>query len=132
VTQPYILEKPHSSFDQKEIMDFIFSSEERSNFDQALLLANRPVYLYWDKIKYKNFLIKAPIEKTWAAIKFMRWLKSSPTVIKAENTGNYRWYPLLPGLEEFLHKMDLNTGGHLSLTRREIDKKNKMQFISRE
>jgi len=131
MTQPYILEKPHSSFDQKEIMDFIYSSEERSNFDHALLLANHPVYLYWDKIKYKNFSIKAPIEKIWAAIKLMRWLKSSPTVIKTESTGIFRWYPLLPGLEEFLHKMDLNTGGHLSLTSREIDKKSKMQFISR-
>jgi len=75
--------------------------------------------------------LTAPVEKTWAAIKFIRFLKSSPTVIKAENLKYFRWYPLLPDLDEFLHTIDLNTGGYLWLTGKEIDETSKMQFIAR-
>ncbi|MCK4881875.1 MAG: Fic family protein [Candidatus Omnitrophica bacterium] len=131
MNQLYILEKSKGSFSHKELMDFIHEPESRNDFNKVLLLTTYPVYLYWDKVKYKKFSIDASIEKVWGAIKFMRWLKSSSTVIKTEKAKNFQWYPLLPSLEEFLHTIDLNTGGHLSLTGREIDKKSRMQFISR-
>ena len=131
MSQPYILEKPDISiFDQKEIFDYIFE-KEKNNFDQILFEASHPSYAYWDRIKYKKFSSNAPIEKIWAAIKFCRWLKSSPTVIMNEDGKFFRWYTHLPKLEEFIHKIDLNTGGHLSLSGSDIDEKNKMKFISR-
>ena len=128
MSQPYVLEKPDiSSFDQKEILDFVF----QDYFEQIFFTTSYPVYLYWDTIKYKKLPSNSPVEKIWAAIKFFRWIKSSPTIIQAENNQPFRWYPQLPGIEEFLHQIDLNTGGHLSLHSSDIDEKSKMKFVSR-
>ncbi len=132
MSKKYILEKPDtSSFKQKDIIDLALSSEDQDDFDKIFFDTSHPEYLFWDTIKYKKFSSKHPIEKIWAAIKLMRWMKSSPTIIKAETYKSFRWLPLLPNLEKFLHEMDLNTGGHLSLSGFNVDKKTEMKFISR-
>ena len=128
----YTLEKPDiSHFDNKEIIDFAFSANSDNNFEQIFFNSCHPSYLYWDKIKYKKFKSPDSIEKIWAAIKFVRKIRSSKTTIKAENNLYFRWYPQLPSLEKFIHQIDLNTGGYLSVQGSSIDEKSKMKFISR-
>ncbi len=130
--QRYLLEKPNvSSFEEKDFLNLEFIADSDENFGKILLATSYPLYLYWDKVKYKKFTSKEPIEKIWAAIKFFRNFQSSPTEIKAENGESFRWVHQLPGLEEFLHKIDLNTGGHLASQGVGIDEKSKMKFISR-
>lgn len=135
MSQLYILEKPDISiFDQKEILDLILQEKNQKYFQQIFFNTSYPIYLCWDAIKYKNFSSEFPLEKIWAAIKIFRRLNYSPTIIKAENNNFFnlfQWYPRLSGIEEFLHQMDLNTGGHLSLRSYDLDEKSKMKFISR-
>jgi Fic family protein len=118
------IEKPNyialatTSFESLEKEDWIkqFSNKE---------------YLYWDKIKYK--LIGSDEElklKVWSIIKTYRKWKSISTNIKSEN-GHYFTYLETSYFKEFLHKMDLNTGGNFLGLENTFDNKKKYQFMYR-
>ncbi len=123
----YLLEKPDITFSFGSVeLDFLMND---NNFEQLFSVALHSPYLYWDKIKYKKFKNQEPIEKIWAAIKYIRKMNSVQTEIKAETGSYFHWNPKLRGLEKFFHEMDLNTGGVLTSHKDAIADKNK--YISR-
>ena len=76
--------------------------------------ANHPVYLYWDKVRYKH-PPEMTAEEFWALLKILR--QYSPgrtrTEVRDEAGSYFSWQPLR-GLDHFLHKVDLNLGGILA------------------
>jgi Fic family protein len=78
--------------------------------------ANHPEYLYWDKVRY----IHPPnlkAEEFWAVLKFLRRFSPSRTItpVKDEEGNTFTWQPL-PGMDHFLHQVDMNLGGVLEST----------------
>lgn len=122
------IEKPNiSRIDGEKLFKRIFHDPD------IIKLANdtfEPVYLYWDKIKHKNLPKGIMREEFWAIIKIIRKLQSSKTTIKDENGKYFTWLKL-PGLEQFLHQIDLNTGGNLPVFAKDIDERDKYKMISR-
>ena len=103
----------------------------RNNFDTFILNANYPEYIYWDRLKYKTIPEGLTKEEFWQLVKFFRRAQSNETVIKDEKTDkNFLWMKL-PHLEEFLHNVDLNTGGNLFSFVNDVDSSNRNRFISR-
>lgn len=92
-----------------------------------------PEYLYWDKVKYKEMLKQYAPETAWAAIKFMRSsaLHRQKSVISDENGQKFSWLDALPWYNEFLHEIDMNLGGALLGLARDLDEREKRQFITR-
>lgn len=122
------LEKPDiSKIDIKKVF-----SEIDLETDIILLIqrTSQPSYIYWDKFKYKKISEKYSHEELWAVIKMLRRIQSMKSVIKAEN-GEYFTRFSLSTLDEFFHEIDLNTGGNLFSSVKDIDEKNKFKFISR-
>ncbi|MFC1617550.1 Fic family protein, partial [Candidatus Margulisiibacteriota bacterium] len=88
-----------------------------------------PVYLYWDKIKYKAPPDLQP-ENFWAAIKLWRKMQFSPSIIKTESEDIFTWIKL-SHYDQILHELDLNTGGSLLAFTKDLNDTKKYQFISR-
>jgi len=92
-----------------------------------------PEYLYWDKIKYKELSDKYKPEVAWAAIKFLRKnaFHRQESVIVNEKGIKFSWLDSLPWFNEFLHEIDMNLGGALLGLARDLDEREKRQFITR-
>ncbi|MFH0940763.1 MAG: helix-turn-helix domain-containing protein [Candidatus Omnitrophota bacterium] len=105
------LEKPDTSKIKKErILQAL--AEKINSIPFLIQKTSQPVYVYWDKLKYKKLLEDFSSEELWMCTKFIRRVQSSKSVIKSESGDFFTWFPL-PGLEEFFHQIDLNTGGNL-------------------
>lgn len=88
-------------------------------------------YLYWDNIRFKKPSPEGiSKEELWRVVKFLRGLQSKKTLIKSENGKYFSWIKL-PYYEEFLHEIDMNTGGELFTEKAEVDRNNKQKLISR-
>ena len=126
----YKLEKPNlSKIDKNKIIKLLFNRNNQS-ISGLLDKSFSPIYLYWDKIKYKTLPKNISNEEFWYAIKFIRRAQLTETVIKNENGGYFEWLKL-PDSEQFLHEADLDTGGSLLGFTKSIDEKTKYKFISR-
>ena len=90
----------------------------------------QPMYLYWDKIKYKQLPKGISPEEFWVSVKFTRKNLAIKSEIKSENGKYFTWIRLL-GTEEFFHKIDLNTGGSFFTIKENVDEKNKQKLIFR-
>ena len=120
----YFLEKPEiKEPEAKKMMEIL---ENRTLLRKAFY----PVYLYWDRIKYKNMPKGITREEYWATIKTFRRVESNKTIIKNNKREHFKWMKL-DHYEAFFHEIDLNTGGNLSTFKRDINDNDKYQFISR-
>ncbi len=125
------LEKPDlSKFELKDIISKVF--DDRLNVKDWVYKSSYPEYLYWDKVKHIKFdADQLSQEEVWYTIKTLRALQSFKTPIKSEDGKFFTWNNDIPGLEEFFHELDLNTGGSLFSFTNDIDEKNKNMFITR-
>ncbi|KKR70186.1 MAG: hypothetical protein UU14_C0055G0008 [Candidatus Roizmanbacteria bacterium GW2011_GWB1_40_7] len=128
----YKIEKSNISNLSSDKLSNLLSSflEKGSEIEQLYQKTYQPNYLYWDEIKYKKLPSDITSAEFWQFVKFIRRAQSTKTSIKSEN-GKYFTWLRLPGLEEFLHEIDLNMGGHLSTFIGNIDEANKQKFIVR-
>jgi len=126
----YKLEKPDLSKINRNKAIELFLNKEKPDFLDLFNKSFSPIYLYWDKIKYKTLPKNFSNEEFWLAIKFIRQAQYLKTVIKNENGDYFKWLKL-PDLEQFFHEADLNTGGSLFGFTKLIDEKKKYKFISR-
>ena len=92
-----------------------------------------PEYLYWDKIKYKELSDEYKPEIAWAAIKFLRKnaVHRQESIILSEKGIKFSWLDSLPWFNEFFHEIDMNLGGALLGLARDLDEREKRQFITR-
>lgn len=128
----YKLEKPKpENLSHAKFSSFMSSFSEKDSWLKKLYQGTwQPVYLYWDKIKYKKLPEGLTSTEFWQFVKLIRKVQSTQTIIKDENDKYFTWIKL-PNLEEFLHEIDLNTGGQISTFIGDIDEANKQKFIMR-
>lgn len=129
----YKLKKPNLDKIKKEELSKALLNQENNGIFEFIKKINEPDYLYWDKIQYKKPLPKdIEPEILWMIIKFIRQSSFLSTPIKDTNNQQFQWYKL-PSYESFFHDLDLNLGGKLATSKKEIDikNKNKQKFISR-
>lgn len=89
-------------------------------------------YKYWDEIKYHTGVAGVSKHELWSLIKWRRRFGSRAlTPIRALNSNYFSWNKELQGLEEFLHKVDLDMGGNLLAFGKDIDEKIKFRFITK-
>jgi len=125
----YFLEKPDfEKIDKEKIYKKLERSGEK--FTQFLQSVNEPKYLYWDEIKYKQIPEPLFAEEAWYLVKQFRTYLSRATIIKTEK-GNYFKWIRLPYVDEFLHKIDISSGGQIFASMDVISESNKQKFISR-
>lgn len=128
MSQIYKIEKPNlSGINANELFTRMFQGEDIAKIS---LKASCPVYLAWNRFKYLKLSDNFSQEELWTVVKFMRKIQSRKSVIKNENGEYFTWLNL-PGVEQFFHEVDLNTGGRLFTSVKDIDEKNKFKFISR-
>jgi len=124
----YRIEKPDLS--KINITELIPRIIEKEDISKLVWKTSFPAYVAWNKFKYFKPSDNFSLEELWAGVKFIRKLQSQKSVIKNENGEYFNWFNL-PGLEQFFHEVDLNTGGNLSAFVKDIDERNKFKFISR-
>lgn len=126
----FSLIKPDLSKINKEKIQKLLDSPPKDDMHRAVQDTFRP-YIYWDKIQYKKIPDNITPEEFWYLVKTIRRYTRVGTVIKDEDGNPFTWMSNLPGLEEFFHNMDFDTGGYLKLSITDLGEKKKMQFISR-
>ncbi len=106
----YILAKPDfSKIDTKKITLKLKEIEDfREYFDKA----NTPKYLYWDTLRYKAPFDDLLPEETWFLVRQFRDIFARETYIASESKAKFRWLRL-SNIDEFLHIIDMYTGGKL-------------------
>lgn len=125
----YFLEKPDlGRVDRGKIFEKLEGLGNK--FTEFLQVINEPRYLYWDEMKYKQMLEGLTPEETWFLIRQFRNAVSRTTPVKAEKKDYFRWIRL-PYVDEFLHKIDISSGGQIFTTMDALSESNKQKFISR-
>ncbi len=128
----YKIEKPKIPLTyDNEFVELFSLYQQKADIAKLYQETLEPHYLYWDKIKYKsNLPSTSKKESFWNLVKFIRKTQSIETIISDESGKTFTWIRL-PRLEEFLHRVDLNTGGNLFAFAGDIDDQTKYKFISR-
>ncbi len=129
----YKLKKPISNKKRSEIISLLFSDNliETAEIWKFNKKVSEDEYLYWDKVQYKEPVPKGVIkEDLWFIIKFLRQTKTNKTIIKDIN-GNYFTWSKLKYFEEFLHRIDLNTGGEIFIGSADAQKIQKQKLVTR-
>lgn len=124
------LEKPNiKGLAMEEIVKFLENEAGKNTIGKSFF----PEYLYWDKVKYKEIPKQYTPEVAWAAIKFIRnnALHRQISVILNEDGQRFSWLDALSWYNEFLHEIDMNLGGALLGLARDLDEREKRQFITR-
>lgn len=123
------LEKPDlSKIDRSKIFEKIENLQEE--FVQFLQKANEPRYLYWDEVKYREIPKDLTPEEAWFLIRQYRTIVARPTPIRTEKGYRFKWFRL-PYVDEFLHKIDVSSGGQIFVSMDVLSGSNKQKFISR-
>lgn len=123
------LEKPNlDALDKAAILKKY--TENTSDMFKYIFDVSEPEYLYWDKVKYKQTPPGLTHEEFWYLVKQIRKLSWRPTIIKAEDENFFSWLRLTY-TDEYLHKIDMHTGGRLFATHEEIKDENKQKFLAR-
>jgi Fic family protein len=75
-----------------------------------------PKYLFWDKVRFLPRPEGMTAEEFWAVVKMLRGLAvHGAPIVRDETDKPFTWLRL-PGLDEFLHTIDLELGGTLAST----------------
>ena len=93
-----------------------------------------PDYLCWDKVKYnKHIPADMTQEEAWALVKYARnnLMFKYESVIHNEKGKNFSWLYNFPKFEQFFHEIDLDLGGNLLATKKDIDDQLRHKFIAR-
>lgn len=99
-------------------------------FTQFLQSVNEPRYLYWNEVKYKQIPTNLNSEEAWYLIKQFRTYISRATPIKSEKGDYFKWIRF-PYVDEFLHRIDISSGGQVFAPMDVLSVSNKQKFISR-
>ena len=125
----YFLEKPNlEKVDRSKIFDKLEGLGNK--FTEFLQVINEPHYLYWEEMKYKQMPEGLTPEEAWFLLRQFRNAVSRTTPIKTEKKDYFRWIRL-PYVDEFLHKIDISSGGQIFTTMDALSESNKQKFISR-
>jgi len=127
--EEYKLEKPDLNTIDKASVLRKFTENQRK-YIPFILNASEPEYLYWDKLKHKTIPDDLKREEFWYLIRQIRQLSSRPTSIKAENGDFFTWLRLTY-TDEFLHKIDVHTGGQIFAPYEAIKEESRQKFIAR-
>lgn len=127
------LKKPNTpKNNSKKNLDLILKYlSDQENIGKYIEKSNTPEYLYWDTVKHKSIPKNMSAEDFWGVLKFSRKIQSIPTIIKDEKSNNYFSWIKLSNLEEFLHNVDLNTGGSLFSFAKDTKESDRNKFVSR-
>jgi len=101
-----------------------------AKYRKLLEKANEPSYLYWDKFQYKVQDDILSLEELWYLIRQFRNISSTEIPIKSESGEFYKWLRL-PSTEEYLHEIDMLSGGQLLSYPNVISRSNQQAFINR-
>ena len=129
----YKIEKPPlEKLNQEKLFElFVAYQDNKDGLASQYQATIEPEYLYWDKIRFKSGIPpNVKMEEFWHLVKFIRRAQSVETVLTAESGQKFSWLRL-PGLERFLHEVDLNMGGNLFALSDGVDDTNRYKFISR-
>lgn len=125
----YYLERPDlGKVDKGKVFEKLDSLGDE--FAQFLQSINEPKYLYWDEMRYKTVPDRLTHEETWFLIRQFRTVVSRSTPIKTVKGEYFKWMRL-PYVDEFLHKIDISSGGQIFTTMDVLSEANKQKFISR-
>ncbi|MEK7498815.1 MAG: Fic family protein [Patescibacteria group bacterium] len=105
------IEKPDiSGVADKELNDLLSNDDVRKLVQKSLA-----PYSHWEKIKHWEAPSGIKPIEIWATIKFIRnkVLDRKESVVKDEKENPFTWTSWLPGLEKFLHEVDMKLGGNL-------------------
>lgn len=101
-----------------------------SELNKYIKDSNEPEYLCWDKVKYKSKPSELTYPEYWSVLKQIRQFLSRPTPIKAGNGDFFSWVRT-PNVDEYLHKIDMYTGGQVFAPYEAIMGQTKQKFVSR-
>lgn len=122
------VEKPDlSTIKSADVLNKLVSSKDVNAYIKN---ANEPDYLYWDKLKYKIPPPNFTALEYWFAVKQIRQILSIKTPIKAED-GKYFTWVRTQVVDEYLHKIDMYTGGQVFAPYEAIMGQTKQKFVSR-
>lgn len=91
---------------------------------------SEPDYLYWDKVKYYPLPPEFSPLEIWYVVRQARKFFPLVTPIKAEN-GKFFTYTKLGFFEEWLHRIDMETGGQMFADYKTLTNQNKEKFLKR-
>jgi Fic family protein len=123
------IEKPDISAIDSERFSKLVSDEKV----QKLIQKSFVPYSHWEKIKRWNAPNGVSILEVWAAIKFIRQniLNQRESAVKDKEGKSFTWISYLPGLEEFLHQVDMKLGGNLFVGGNQVGDEMKHRLLSR-
>lgn len=123
------IETPDISKIKNERLSELFSNEKV----QRLVQKSFAPYLHWEKIKHWPAPDGVEPIEVWATIKLIRnkVLHRRETVVKDEKGKPFSWISYLPGLEEFLHQIDMKLGGNLFVAGNQVGDEMKHRLLSR-
>ena len=128
--EQYYLAKPDLKKVDKSSVFEKLEKLEPEEFGKFFEKVNEPRYLYWDDLKYKTPPKGLSPEEYWFLVRQFRTLASRKTSIKAESGDYFKWLRL-PDVDEFLHTIDMSSGGQIFTTMEVLSGSNKQKFISR-
>jgi Fic family protein len=129
----YRIDKPDlSGIPDNRLFELLVQYQsERGELSKLYEETLEPEYQYWDSVRFKTGLPESVRkEEFWQLVKLIRKTQSLETAIRDESGPRYTWIRL-PGLERFVHEIDLNMGGNLFSFSTDIDDASKYRFISR-
>jgi Fic family protein len=107
------IEQPNISEIPKERISELLEKKD----EKVMLLVQKSFanYFHWEKIKYWQTPEGLKPLELWALVKLFRnkFLDRKESVIRDERGNAFSWVSWLPGLEEFLHQVDMKLGGNL-------------------
>jgi len=129
VMEQYRIEKPNLSVVDKTAVLRKYTENERK-YLPFIFKVSEPEYLYWDRAKYKPIPDDLTREEFWYLVRQIRKLSAALTRIKAES-GEYFIWVRLTYTDEFLHKIDVHTGGQIFAPYEAIREESRQKFIAR-
>lgn len=105
------IEKPDiSGVAEKELNELLNNDHVRQLVQKSLA-----PYSHWGEVKHWQTPEGIKPLEVWATIKFIRnkVLDRKGGVVKDENNNSFTWTSWLPGVEQFLHEVDMRLGGNL-------------------
>lgn len=123
------IEKPDISGIKNERLIELFSDEKV----QKLVQKSFAPYSHWEKIKHWSAPNGVEMTEVWATIKLIRnkILTRRESVVRNENGSLFSWVSYLPGLEEFLHQIDMRLGGNLFVGGNQASEEMRHRLLSR-
>jgi len=127
----FSLEKPiFTKKIQEEALEKYLGYIENGGKNLFLLLSE-PEYYYWDKAKYYPFPKDFTPLEAWYAVRKMRKIIAIHSPVKAESGKFFSYIPFLTSFEEWLQKIDTQTGGQMFVDYKALSTRTKEKFLSR-